>query len=281
MKAKKLIISIIIIIIASINFSYAQQSAEELAKQLSNPIASLYSVPFQFNFHFNINDREVSENGYRMLLNVQPVIPVALGKKINLINRVIMPFSFQRDVTGEDEEQNGLGDILYSGFISPAVSKVIWGAGPAISFPTATNDFLGTKKLAIGPSVVILGQPKKWTLGLLVNQLWTVAGNPDRPDMTTTYIQPFISYGFKGGMTLGVSSENLYEWKREQLQLGMATISISQIFKFGGKQLASIAFQPMIFYADARVKRPDWGARFNLVFLFPKSAAKPTNETPK
>jgi hypothetical protein len=44
---------------------------EALAMQLANPIASLISVPFQFNYDTDIGP---VENGGRMTLNVQPVI---------------------------------------------------------------------------------------------------------------------------------------------------------------------------------------------------------------
>ena len=258
------------------SFVYGQEkaapTADELAKKLANPIANMISLPFQFNFQFNINGRETSENGYKMLVNMQPVIPVSLGLKLNLINRIIIPVAVQRDVTGNDQEQNGLGDIIYSGWLSPAVSKVVWGVGPCLSIPTATNQFLGSQKLAVGPTVIILGQPDKWTVGMLANQLWSVAGNKDRANFSSLFIQPFVSYGFNGGMTLGVSSENLYEWKSAQLKSGLVSLNFSQVFKFGGKQMASIVLSPMMYYSDARVQKPDWGAKVALTLIFAKKS---------
>src|SRR5436190_12591565 len=68
--------------------------ATELAKQLSNPVASLISVPFQANYDFNIGPAD----GSRFTLNIQPVIPVSVSKDWNVIVRTIVPMVTQHDV---------------------------------------------------------------------------------------------------------------------------------------------------------------------------------------
>ena len=93
--------------------------AEELAKKLSNPVASLISVPFQTNTDIGIGDF----NGSRFTLNVQPVIPITLSPRINLIARVIVPIVAQYDITAEGTSQSGLGDMVASAFLSPSQSR--------------------------------------------------------------------------------------------------------------------------------------------------------------
>ena len=264
-------IFLVILIFAYAKFTFSQTSAEELAKKLANPVADLIGVPFQFNFQFNINNTTSDgNNGYRLLLNFQPVIPVSLSKGLNIINRVIVPLTTQKDVTAKNAKEEGLGDILYTPYFSPSKSKLIIGIAPAFSFPTATNDLLGSKKFNLGPSLVLLGQPDKWTIGGLATQLWSVAGSNERDDINTLFFQPFFSYAFNGGFILGVLSENIYDWRKKMLTSGLIQLTMSQVFKIAGKQIASIGIYPVGYYANKNVIKPEWGVRTVLTFIFPK-----------
>jgi hypothetical protein len=53
--------------------------------------------------------------------------------------------------------------------------------------------------LGIGPSVVVLTQPGHWTLAVLANNIWSVAGSGSRPDVNQFLLQYFINYNLRKG----------------------------------------------------------------------------------
>ena len=192
--------------------SSAASGAQELAKKLSNPVASLVSVPFQSNFDFGLGP---NESGFRYTMNFQPVIPITLSKDWNLISRTIIPVIHQSDVIAATN-QTGLSDTVQSFFLSPNKTKpFIWGLGPVFLIPTATDHLLGSQKFGIGPTGVILKQEGRWTYGFLFNHLWSVAGAHNRADVNSTFLQPFFSYTTKSAWTFTFNTESSYDWTAE------------------------------------------------------------------
>jgi hypothetical protein len=63
---------------------------QEMAKKSQNPVANIISVPFENNLYFDVGPSEEVAN----VLNIKPVVPVGLTKKINLINRFIVPLVY-------------------------------------------------------------------------------------------------------------------------------------------------------------------------------------------
>jgi hypothetical protein len=248
--------------------AYAQQSNEELAKKLSNPIASLISVPLQFNADFKIGPND----GERYYLNFQPVIPISLGPAWNVISRTILPINYQHDIYPFDEHQLGLGDTTQSFFFSPkAASEIgglIWGVGPAFLVPTATDDLLGSEKFGLGPTFVVLKQTGPWTIGLLANQIWSVAGADSRDAISSAFLQPFVSYTTAEAMTFTLNTESTYNWKSEDWTVPL-NLQVSQVLKIGDQRVSIGG--GIRYYADAPQGGPEgFGARLIVTFLFPE-----------
>ena len=241
-------------------------SAEELAKKLSNPVASLISVPFQNNLDVGIG----TYNGSRYTLNFQPVIPVKLSSKLNLITRVIIPFITQYNISGEGSYQSGLSDAVASAFLSPAEAKngLTWGAGPVFLLPIATNDLLATKKFGVGPTALVLLQTKGWTLGALANQIWSVAGNKDRSNVSQMFLQPFINFNWKSGAGIGINSEITQNWEAGTTS-AFINPTVSAVTKLG-KQTISLVIGPRIQVAAPEGNKADFGLRAVLIFVFPR-----------
>ncbi len=239
----------------------------DLAKQLSNPIASLISVPMQLNYDSGIGPSD----GHRTTLNIQPVIPISLNEDWNLISRTVVPVVWQSDVAGDSGYQFGLGDTMQSFFFSPkkpGPNGVIWGAGPAFLLPTGTNELLGSEKFGIGPTAVALKQHGPWTYGALANHIWSVAGDDERANVSSTFLQPFVSYTTKDAWTFALNTESTYDWEQNEWSVPV-NFTVAKLVKFGE--------QPVNLQVGARywAKSPDngadgWGFRTSVTFLFPK-----------
>ena len=180
-----------------------------------------------------------------------------------------MPVASQPTDSG-GQRLTGMGDTTMTVFLSPAqTGKLIWGAGPAILIPTATNQGLGTEKFGVGPSVVALVQPGKWTVGALWNQIWSLDGANDRADINQMYLQPFANYNLPEGMSVGASMEASANWEADDEQwTSYLLFSVSKVTRLGKRPVSFLAAAgPAV---ASPTGRPDWRLRFAATFLFPR-----------
>jgi hypothetical protein len=240
------------------------QGASELARQTQNPVASLVSVPIQANWDSGIGERETTGT----LVNVQPVMPFGFNKDWNVILRVVMPFASQATPAGPTV--NGMGDTVATVFLSPAKTKrVIWGAGPVFLLPTATTSRFAAEKVGLGPSVVALSQPGRFTLGVLFNQIWSISGANDRPDVSQMLLQPFVNYNLGDGLAVGAVTEASANWKTDTNRWSIPLVfTVSKVTALGRKPVNfQAAAGP---YLDDREQGAEWRLRLSITFLFPR-----------
>ena len=127
---------------------------------------------------------------------------------------------------------------------------------------------LTTDKWAAGPTAVALKQQGPWTYGALVNQLWSFAGESSRNDISSTFLQPFVSYTTPSAVSYTLQTESTYDWKQSQWNVPVNFV-VGKVTKIG-KQL--VQFSGSIrYYADSPASGPEgFGFRFAFVLLFPK-----------
>ena len=268
---------------------YAEEG-DNLREAAQNPIGDLISLPFQNNTNFGIGHSDHTQN----VLNIQPVYPVHLNQDWNLITRPILPVIYQPPFFSGRElhalEQNfgpdigdtefGLGDLTPELFFSPKKpiqlapgTSLVWGLGPALQFPTATDDELGTGKWSAGPGFVVFlsDKPLKVTTGFLIFNLWSYAGDEDRADVNAMTLQPFINYNLPKGWYLTSSPLITANWEADHDNRWTVPIGggFGRIFKIGDQAInANLA-------AYYNVVTPDdtganWQLRAEWTFLFPE-----------
>jgi hypothetical protein len=238
-----------------------------LARQLANPVASLISVPFQFNYDRGIG---VQENIQRANLNIQPVVPFKLSANWNLISRTILPVVNFQGAAGPETGQLNFGDTVQSLFLSPAnpgPKGVIWGVGPVALLPTATGQLSGLHQWGLGPTGVVLVQRGHWTVGALANHLWSVANNGSNANVNATFLQPFLAYTTTNAWTFSLNTESTYDWAANQwaVPLNLAATKVTKL----GNQLISFG-AGVRYWVDGPDSGPQgWGARLVVTLLFP------------
>ena len=265
MKVKKLKLATLMVLLGSQTLLADQ--TEDIAKKLANPVAAMISLPIQVNYSQNIG---LDDEGERWTTNIQPVIPFELNDDWNLITRTIVPLVSQAKTFSGVGKKNGVGDIIASAWASPKVpteSGWIWGAGPVFLIPTGSD--VSAEKWGAGPTAIALKQDGPWTYGGLANHIWSTGGSDSMvKDISTTFMQPFVSYITPQAVTIGLSSETTYDWENEQWFVPI-NVTVSDVGKIGN-QLVSYGAGVSYVADGPDSAQKGWGARFVLTFIFPK-----------
>jgi hypothetical protein len=259
--------------------------AKDLAKQSQNPLGTVISMPFENNLYTGIGPSESSVNA----LNMKPAYPVNLGHW-NLINRFILPVLYSE---GQDApvpagginidagyagvielaqgSAFGLGDLTYQAFFSPVDSgNWVWGIGPALVLPTATEDRYASDKWSAGPVLVALSMPGNWLYGILAQNVWSFAGDSGAADVNSFLFQYFLNYNLNDGWYLTSTPTITANWE--------ASSGNEWTVPLGGGigRLVKHSKLPVDYKLAVykNIEKPEFGADWNIQFtiklLFPK-----------
>lgn len=256
------------ILCSLISFSaYAQPastSTSDLAKKLTNPVASLISVPFQYNYDANMG---LDKKGTSNSLVVQPVIPLKLNNSWNYIVRPVVTFESLNNVNGFSG--TGAGPVVVETFFSPNSSNgLIWGVGPVVSTPALSGTNFGTSQTGVGVSAVGLIMKSPWTVGLLTYNTWNAGGSAVNGTANNLFYQPFVSIVTPGAWTYSLNTQSTFNWDARRAENPL-NATVSKLVKIGD---VPVSFQVGArYYLSSVPGGPSgWGGRASMTFLFPK-----------
>lgn len=236
---------------------------EELSKKVANPLADLISLPLQDNMNFGLGPYDRTAG----VLNIQPVVPFADGK---ILTRTIMPIVWLPDVTAESGMHSwGLADIQFTTFYTPPSTGLIWGVGAILEMPTG-GEKRGSQKWGLGPSIIALAQPGKWTLGVLANNVWSFAGESEREDVNKGLMNLFIVYQLGDGWYVNSAPIITVDWKADSGQRWIIPVGA------GVGKVAMLGELPVNTQVGAYANvvkpdfGPDWQLRVQVQFFLPK-----------
>jgi hypothetical protein len=259
MKATRIVVAAAIAALQSMP-GWAQDAASKqaLARMANNPYAGVISVPLLYDLNFGGGLGSKTQQ----VLNAQPVIPFGLNSDWMLVTRTIVPLIAQPALEGSSGA-HGLGDIQFSAFLSPArVGRLDWGVGPVFQLRSASNTVLGQGKWGAGPTAGAIWSGDDWTVGAIVNNIWSYAGDRDRPDVNQMQLQPMVTYFFPNSPHRFLSSSPTItaNWKASGSERWTVPLSlgIGELVKFGNQP---VNLQATAFY---NAIKPDGAATWTL-----------------
>ena len=247
----------------------AELSNQDLAKMTQNPVSEMISLPFQNNTYLNAGPRKETRN----VLDIQPIIPLGGNGEWKIVTRTVIPVISQPGEHPGQETTNGLGDVQFSLFVSPAQHQEnIFRVGAVAQIPTNTDNRLGNDNWGLGPAFVWFHVSKQdpWVYGVVMNNIWSLSSDKPGGSYSNALIQPIVNYNFPGGTYLTSSMSTTINWKAESNQRLTLPLGggIGHIFHVGKQPVNA---QISAYYNVVRPDfAPNWQLRAQVQFLFPK-----------
>lgn len=145
------------------------------------------------------------------------------NKTFSSLARVELPVVSQTYGARPELNATGLGDML---LIEIVLKKTKWGKygiGPAFGFPTSTSPVLGSGKWTAGLNgLIVYNSNPSLVIAVLVQQYFSYAGSPSRPDRNYMLCQPTFNYIFGKGFFVSFSPILTLDWKADAYTIPFA-----------------------------------------------------------
>ncbi len=267
-----------------------QPSTEQMSRLMDNPLGNVAMWINQVDMFWLDNDQE--NRSPEIQTNYMGILqfPKGITENWNIISRIVYnipsaPFDQDKiDAIGGlppsippggggtspppgvlpidliEGRTSGFGDLIYLGLASPKKGishglgqTSVWALGLGLSFPTATDDVLGSGKYSMGPSALYAYLGQKWKLGALLQTYFSYAGDDDRNDVTTLNLQLFYYYSITPTLSIGAGPNIIADFEADSGDKWTIPIGIGVGYT---AQLGKIPVRFMVEYYGS-VLRPD------------------------
>jgi hypothetical protein len=247
-----------------------EKSADDLAKELSNPNSPLATLTFKQTYtSFDGNLPGAGDQSSNVSL-FQPVFPFPLGDSgtTNLFIRPAFAYVWQQPVfnsgTGEFENKSGWADIGFDVALGRTYDTgLVVVGGVQGTIPTNTDVSGGQWRL--GPEFLVAKIGEKGYWAVFPSHQWDVGG--DNYDYSTSGLELFGGFYLPNAWTIFTDSKWSYDWENDQATMPI-NLSVSKVAKIGN---LPVKFQAGIdYYAKSNDDfGQDWAINFGISPIVP------------
>lgn len=238
--------------------SFGQES-QSLQSQASDPTASLMSFQIQDFWSPTLHNSDGDLN----VVQLRGAIPFTIGG-VNQIARLTLPY-----VTESASGQTGLGDATLFNIAAFDRSWGRFGVGAVALLPTGA-DGVSAEKWGLGPALGFTARPDWGLYGLFNQNIFTVAGDDDRPDVNISTLQPILNVPLGNGWAVGVSEMVfVYDWDRDEFTSIPLGAKVSKLTQISGRPVQFQLSYERNFYDEGTGPKDTIG--FTVKVLVPKN----------
>lgn len=149
---------------------------------------------------------------------------------LNNIARLTVPY-----VTDGPSGPSGVTDSTLFDLVAFDRSWGRFGAGAVALLPTGSKD-LSAGKWGLGPAFGFVAQRPRGLAGLFNQNLFTVAGDDDKPGVNISTLQPIFTEPLGDGWSTGLSEMTfVYDWDGDAFTSLPLGVKLSRMTRIGGR----------------------------------------------
>ena len=141
-------------------------------------------------------------------------------------------------------------------------------AGLSTTFPTATEDALGSGKWSAGPAILVMANQDAWSMLFTARQIWSFAGDSQRGNVNNLAMEPIFTYSFSKQWYLVTDPVILANWELNSGDRWLVPLGGGSGYRF------KLWEQPLDLRIEANYNiiksdgAPDWSMAATITFIF-------------